>query len=443
MPEENFNPAKYNRLDQLAAGTGGSQPTEVPDLSQPKKQGRFLGGALPLIGGIGGGLIGSLPSGGIPTPLSILGAGGGTAAGFAVENLAEDLLNRQQQTPQQQLTEAGTQTALSATSEAVAGPLLKLGGKILAPLQRVFGKKLPELLVKTALPEAGEAGEIAVKRSISGTGKELQEEVVERGIMGKAKTIAAKAKHELSGMPGTIESQVQSALGKIPTKPIQAGRELITNTKNFLYESIEETRNNVIKEGGITKVSQIDAIGKELQDILALQLKNVTSGGWKAILKLRRSADKLGKGMATVDVSSITKKVNAELANVIRNKLSSDPEILRYASELPELINAENFFIRLYDAASSKAAGAWITRGDIIPLVIGGGVGAVTGGLPGAMLGVAAAKAPFTTPVGTAAAQGLKRGTQAAGTGLKYGTKSLMQMLAPYGTGLLKQNSQK
>ena len=64
----------------------------------PQAPGRLLGGAIPAIGGIGGGLVAGPP-----------GAAIATGAGVAVENMLEDLLGRQQETSAQQLLSAGKQ----------------------------------------------------------------------------------------------------------------------------------------------------------------------------------------------------------------------------------------------------------------------------------------------------------------------------------------------
>lgn len=462
IPEENFDVSKYSKI---AGSSATQQPATTSSTPQePQKKKRLLGGALPVIGGIGGGIVGSLPTGGIPSPLSVAGAVGGTGAGYATENLLEDFLGRQQETPMQQLQTAGTQTALSGAGEAIMGPLMKLGGKLLGPIGKLFGDKLPKLLAKTALPEGGKAATTAVKRSIKGVGKELQEDIVDKGIMGTAKKIAKNARDQLgTEIPNSVENKVQAAIKKIPI--ISTGKEIIeqgkimtddivgaarggaqeafTNVEKFLYDSLEQAGVKVAKQGGATKLSQLSKIKKEVADIWQLQIMKIKKEGWEAILQLRRDADKLAKGIAARDKASISGKVNAEVANTIREKFASDPDLLQYAPELKQLMEEENFFIRLYEAASKKAGQPFITRGDIIPLIIGGGVGGVTGGMPGAMAGVAAAKAPFTTSIGTTAAQGLKKGTQIAGQGITQGSRSVMQMLAPYITNLLSRSEEK
>ncbi len=91
------------------------------------------------------------------------------------------------------------------------------------------------------------------------------------------------------------------------------------------------------------------------------------------------------------------------MANIIRRVFGEQNE------NIAKLIQDEQFFIRLQDAASSSAAKPFLSRGDIVPLLIGGGFG----GPFGAAGSVAAAKAPFSPGASTALAQLLRKGGQA------------------------------
>jgi hypothetical protein len=313
------------------------------------------------------------------------------------------------------------------------------------------------MFARSALKETGKAGEKAFEKSALGTGKEVGEEVVDRGIVGSAKGLVKYGTEQLK----SFEDKIQSSLSKIPvyslgTDLVEQGKLLtndvigksrmgakgaITNVEKFLVDSLDEAGKTVAQKGGVTKMSQLPKIQAEIADIFALQSKKIEKEGWSALLELRRNADKLGKGEATTDISSITKKVNAELANVLRKRFGEDPEILKYAPEMASNIKEEQFFLRLLDTAVGAGKQAPLSKGEMLTMLMasgggGGGVGVGTGNpLAGLLSGVGTAgvlSIPKSPLLSTGVAQGLKKGTPIVGKGMEQGTRTLLQILAPY-----------
>ncbi len=419
---------------------------QVPQQPQQEQQGRFLGGNLPAVLGTGGALVGGAaagPFGAIP----LAGAGAGIGEG-ATQILGSEPLD---------VEKIRNAAGLSSLAEGVMGPVGAVGKKLLGPLAKIFGDKLPKMFARSALKETGRAGEKAFEKSALGTGKEVGEEVVDRGIVGSAKGLVKYGTEQLK----SFEDKIQSSLSKIPvyslgTDLVEQGKLLtndvigkarmgakgsITNVEKFLIDSLDEAGKTVAQVGGVTKMSQLPKIQAEIADIFALQSKKIAKDGWKALLELRRNADKLGKGEATTDISSITKKVNAELANVLRKRFGEDPEILKYAPEMASNIKEKQFFIRLLDTAVGSGKQAPLSKSEMLTMLmgsglIGGGVGVGTGNPLLGLLSGAGTAGVFSIPksplLSTGVAQGLKKGTKVAGEGMKQGTRTLLQMLAPY-----------
>ena len=416
MPEENFNPAKYMRA------TPTPSPTQAPQ--QPvQQQGSELGGVLPALGSVAGGIIGGAAAG--PFGAVPLAAAGGMVGEGAEQLMGQGKLD---------IPTLRGQGALSGIAEGAMGPIGAIGKKLLGPLAKLFGDKLPKMFARSALKETGQAGEVAFQKSALGTGKEVGEEVVDRGIVGSSKGLTKFADQQLK----SFETKIQAGLSKIPIVEVQQG---ISNAQKFLMDSLDEATKTVTEKGGITKSSQLPKIQKEAADILSLQIKNIEKKGWAALLELRRSADKLGKGEVATDISSITKKVNAELANVLRKRFGTDPEILKYAPEMASNIKEEQFFIRLLDTAVGSGKQAPLSKSEMLTMlmgsgIIGGGVGVGTGNpLLGLLSGAGTAgvlSIPKSPLLSTGGAKVLKKGTKIAGGAMTQGTRTLLQLLAPY-----------
>jgi len=408
-------------LKTKATPTPSPSPSPTP---QPEKKGRFLGGNLPAILGTGGAITGTAATGGPWGGIPLAGVGAGIGEG-ATQVLGGEPLD---------VSKIKKATGLSMLAEGAMGPIGAIGKKLLGPLAKIFGDKLPKMFARSALKETGKAGEVAFQKSALGAGKEVGEEVVDRGIVGSARGLTKYADQQLK----SFETKIQAGLKKIPIVEIQQG---ISNAQKFLMDSLDEATKTVTEKGGITKSSQLPKIQKEAADILSLQIKNIEKKGWAALLELRRSADKLGKGEVATDISSITKKVNAELANVLRKRFGTDPEILKYAPEMASNIKEEQFFIRLLDTAVGSGKQAPLSKSEMLTMLmgsglIGGGVGVGTGNpLLGLLSGAGTAgvlSIPKSPLLSTGTAQVLKKGTKIAGGAAMQGTRTLLQMLAPY-----------
>ena len=104
-------------------------------------------------------------------------------------------------------------------------------------------------------------------------------------------------------------------------------------------------------------------------------------------------------------------------------------------------IKEEQFFLRLLDTAVGAGKQAPLSKGEMLTLLMasggaGVGAGAATGSpLTGLLTGVGTAGVlgiPKSPLLSTGTAQVLKKGTKIAGGAMMQGTRTLLQMLAPY-----------
>lgn len=139
----------------------------LPDTATPKSGGMDSymtpsdtsergGGLVPAIGGITGGLAGSVLG-----PMGTIGGGmAGTGAGYAIENIIQDLLGKQKQKPIEQVKQAGVETAKSGLTAAATELLLPMIIPKLAIARRgllaskrpganISGEKITEDLMKS------------------------------------------------------------------------------------------------------------------------------------------------------------------------------------------------------------------------------------------------------------------------------------------------------
>lgn len=418
--------AIQRRIQQRAAEQAPvSQPSN--EQPQPEKPGRLFGGAIPAIGGILGGLTGGIigaPSG--PGALAT-GAGGaaiGTGAGFAVENLLEDLLGRQQETPGQQVGNATLESLGSGVGQLAGGALGKFASPILKPIGNFFGKSLPTGINRLAISEPKKLLESIMKKqftqeAIEGAGqvvsqeapRELAEGLTQRGMMGSARSLGREAASELTpDIAGSLESQIQSKAKGLLTRP---------PLEEILDDAAARATENF---------PQASATGKIQEIVDDIYQKNGGEGlTWSKLLEVRRNLDKIYGGAASEETSAIATALQRALADSIRTKVPQD---------LAELIGQEQFHLLLRDAGAKMAARPMLTRGDVIPLAIGGLAGAGTGygttgdplqGLLGGAAGAAGAKALFSPSVTTLLAQLLRRGTPIVGGAASVGGQAASQ----------------
>jgi len=151
LPEENFNPSKYQIV-----GPSQNESPQTNNVTPEEK--RPLGGILPAVGGVLGAGIPSLTGFGIP--LAAGGAALGTGAGYAMENVIQDLLGTQKQAPEEQLKEFGVRAGTAGATDLLlggAGKLLgEVGGKVAPMLKGIMPKQLVSSLntAKTTVSEA-------------------------------------------------------------------------------------------------------------------------------------------------------------------------------------------------------------------------------------------------------------------------------------------------
>jgi hypothetical protein len=209
---------------------------------------------------------------------------------------------------------------------------------------------------------------------------------------------------------------------------------------NIIVDSAEKAK------AGFSGAAKRKAVDKAAIDMLEVQLPAVEKKGWEAFLDLKQMSDFVAKGKSSKSIGAATTSLNSEVGNAIRSLLKSPGKTSQIAGkEIGEKINKEAidnyFFKRIQDAGLSGGAKKGYTKGDIIPLIVGGLGGAVTGittgdpgkALLGGLAGVGLAKAPFSPIVTTNLAKLLNKGVY--NTATRAGIKSL-----PVATQLMLQS---
>jgi hypothetical protein len=320
---------------------------------------------------------------------------------------------------------AGVEAGFNLAGGAAGKALSKVGSKVLPAIS----EKIPKAFVKASLPEKATQAEKAAEKAALATGKELNEEVVDRGIVGGAKKLIRTGK---AGMDAT-ETHVKELLGKLPDQQTAAGR----------FEQLVRQAADKVSEN-VTTITDKNLLYKEAKDIVKLWGDRIKKGGFSSMWDYRKAADTTTKGKAAVQVNATVSRLNAQLAHEIRNEIASKSD------DIAQAVKDKEFYSRLFKAAKSRASKAFFTRGDVIPIAVGltGGIGTgIATGDPlkaiSAGLGAAAiAKAPFEPGVTTPAAQVMKTGgkyVEKVGSTINKALPALSQLV---GQGARSQEDQ-
>lgn len=419
LPSEKYDSSKYELVDPSQSSMLGPEHTPIggEDTAQPPERNRPLGGMIPTVTGTVGEVAGSVLG---PVGRRV-GTYGGTGTGVAIED-ALMLLTGQNQSPDERLNrftgEVGTQLAVNEVGN--------LGSKLFSKILPFLGKQG----VKMALPEAGKDAAEAFGREAVGKGEELSTGIMERGIAGtpeKLVRLAVKTKTELSKRiddivgalnktnldqtTDLVTTGTQGGSGRTGFNILEdAGQEPLNKAQRFIADILQETQTKLAKTGGFGSMSDVKEASKALADIWDYQKLRAANNGWQAVADLKDVGNFLGKGEAANTQTAIARKVYSELSSSLNSK------IRREIPELAQPFSEYGFYNRLLEAAKSKGGKAMFTRGDIIPLLIGGGLGAgttiatgdpTTGALT-ALGSVGAAKVPFSPLLTTYLAKLLK-----------------------------------
>lgn len=424
LPSEKYDPSKYELVDPSQASALG--PEHIPvggDMSVPPERNRPLGGMIPTVTGTVGEVVGSVlgPVG------RRAGTYGGTGTGVAIED-ALMLLSGQNQSPDERLNrftgEVGTQLA---TNE-----LGNIASKVLQKVLPFLGKQG----IKMALPETGKDAAENFGREAVGKGQELATGIMDRGITGtpeKLVQLADKTKRTLSArindIVGTLnKTNLDEVTDLVPTGTQggsgrtgfnileDAGKEPLNKAQRFIADILQETQTKLAKTGGFGSMSDVKEASKIMADIWDYQKLRAANGGWQAVADLKDVGNFLGRGEAANTQTAIARKVYSELSSSLNAKIRQE------IPELAEPFTEYGFYNRLLDAAKTKGGKALFTRGDIIPLLIGGGLGAGTGiatgnplaGILASIASVGAAKLPFSPLLTTNLGKILKTVSRAA-----------------------------
>lgn len=290
-------------INQRLGNTNTSTQKQEPEkqgLLETAVRNEWLPKALSSAGAFTGGLLGAgsgaLTGGTTSIPGAVLGAGFGGSAGYAggraINEIVQDLLGYQDETPFQQVTSAakGTATtgATSAAGELVGqglGALLsKVGSKIFN-----FGLRKPSnVATKEFLESAG-------NRAAGKGGYQLSEEMIQRGVAGKPEdwfNIAKAGKNKSYQTALNLASDYSKAPEELVQYGVQtAGKNTVMNVEEELFkplmEQLYETPPGFIEDAvpAYKKVYNeiIKRYGKDLsvEDLVHLN-KQINSKLWTA-----------------------------------------------------------------------------------------------------------------------------------------------------------------
>jgi hypothetical protein len=276
--------------------------------------------------------------------------------------------------------------------ELLSGPFASIASKAFSSL----AKFVPTQLIKVALREpakqaektaVAKAGQEVFEGATKRPAQELAEGIADRNMVGTSKQLLKKSVKQLSGLPGTAEAKLQTVLAKLPDKP---------NFSDIVMKAVQR----------IDEAAPATEATDEALDLAASLVKKWNQGKqtWQDLLKVRRNLDIIGKGETAEKVAGVGRAYKLAVADEMRNALRTAG-----GDEAANLFDELQFNMLLKNAAAKATTKPLFSRGDIIPLLIGGGIGASTGSLPLALGSVAMAKAPFMPGTATAGAYGAKK----------------------------------
>lgn len=181
--------------------------------SQPEMQDqtddRFLGGALPIAGGILGGATGAIGGLGVGSvPLGVAGAGIGAGGGYVLEDLLGDYFGAQEQDPMQNLQQAGSEVLQSSGGQLFGTGVARGAGLVTHPIKPLINY-IDDLLARSKKT-------IDVSKALT----RLREE----GLKGEKGLIAKGVGNEATKAFKKLSGDLSSALSElvpdqiIPTK---------------------------------------------------------------------------------------------------------------------------------------------------------------------------------------------------------------------------------
>ena len=251
------------QLDQVI------QPTEDFE-RQPDLLDKFIS-ALPVIGGVIGGLAGGVLGGGFGSVLT--GAGGtfiGTAGGRQLGEFIQDLTGRQDEASSEAYKESIVDAGKAAVADLVTGGLFKVG----APLVKGVGSKLVNLGDDFAL-RALRPTKTQQRNFLAKTGQELSDFVIEKGLFKEG---TEQVNSYIRPLQESFDNIADKSGVKIPTQDVatsfQNTIKELNDTGIAGYQSIANSLQN-----------QYDAFLGKFGKTLELDISDVNN--------LRKSLDKL------------------------------------------------------------------------------------------------------------------------------------------------------
>jgi len=273
-------PTEQPALLNQALGMGATQPTgtQLDQAIQPtedvERQPDLLDktiSALPIIGGVIGGLAGGVLGGGVGSLAT--GAGGtfiGTAGGRQLGEFIQDLTGRQDEASSEAFKESIVDAGKASLADFVTGGLFKVG----APIVKGVGSKLINLGDDFALRSLRPT-KTQQRNFVAKTGQELKDFVIEKGLFKEG---TEQVNSYITPLQKSFDDIADKSGVKIPTQDVatsfQNTIKELNDTGIAGYQSIANSLQN-----------QYDAFLGKFGKTLELDISDVNN--------LRKSLDKL------------------------------------------------------------------------------------------------------------------------------------------------------
>lgn len=409
--------------------TGGYMPKSAVPV-QPQEKTSFIekvANAAPVVGGIVGGVTGgflggtagSIVPGAGTAGGAILGSGAGTTLGTAgggvVKNTLLDLFGKQKQKPMEQLRDVATQSAVAGATDIATGGVLHGAGKVLKPLTSTAGKIISQNIDDIPLKSIRvNPSQITKFESVPGRGRGfLKNWMVEKKILGENAIDIAEKQADV--IQQQFDDLAMNSNITIPIDKIKQrfGQEIMNlagapgGVKTQFVPSVNE---------GIAK-----KVLSEWENILGqARQMGIQDATPEMITQMRRAIDEVipKNAYASPSIKNFALRMRRLLSDVVQEGVDSrliGPGETGVLKNLGQELGKYYDFLDIAERQSNLGRGSLL--GNLPRILSTGGagtVGAIAGGVPGAIIGGTAGLASEAALRSPTVLKGIYEGGKAA-----------------------------
>jgi outer membrane lipoprotein SlyB len=390
-PKKTSQPVKMTRSQyESSYGKSPFMTTQRPKKSFIEKVANASPVAGGIIGGITGGLLGGTAGSVVPgagtVAGGIAGSGAGTALGTAgggvIKNTMLDLFGKQKQKPMEQLKDVVKQSAIAGATDVATAGVLKGAGKILKPVAKTVGKIVDDIPLKSIRINPSQLTKWNSKH-----GGDLSGWMVKNKILGEnAIDIADKSADNL-------QSQFDNfALNENLTIPVTKLRQRFADEiRNLAGVTKEGVKTDIVpsfnKDIASKVLAEWDNISNQLTQ---MGVDNVTP---KQLTLMRRAIDEVipKSAWTTPTIKNTALRLRSMLNDVVTEGIDSRLIGNKSGLSLKELGKELSKYYDFLDVAERQSN---LGRGSMVanlPRILSSGgagtIGALLGGVPGAIVG--------------------------------------------------------